>query len=92
MTEFEEYQLVHKFIHPDEPLKKWISADNFTNHYKDDWNETMNLVNRILNYTAESENDVNGDYSHFYDCVITSLTENIEDVYRACVNFLKIYM
>jgi hypothetical protein len=44
---FNDYKLIHNFNYPNEPLKSWITQDNYTNLYTDDWNELMPVVEKI---------------------------------------------
>ena len=47
LTEFNNYKLVHNFMHPDDPLKKWIDKENFQDYFRNDWNSLMEVVEKI---------------------------------------------
>ena len=47
MTEFEEYKMIFKFLHPDERLKMWVSKDNFLNIFKYNWQAIMDVMHKI---------------------------------------------
>ena len=44
--EFAEYKLIHDFFYGT-PLKKWIDHTNYINLFKDDWNQLMDVVEKI---------------------------------------------
>ncbi len=44
--QFEEYKILHAFMHP-LPMKSWITADNYQNHYKNDFNTLFEVVARL---------------------------------------------
>ena len=46
---FEKYKMVHHFMYPNDPLKKWINETNFINTYENDWNVLMPVVEKIEN-------------------------------------------
>lgn len=42
------YILIHKFRHPDVRMKQWVIDDETqVGHYHDDWNELMEVVEKI---------------------------------------------
>lgn len=92
-TEFKEYKLLHNFMHPNEPLKGWISEDNFTNHYLDDWNVIMSVVERCkeIGYSdTDFGDDVYQKWEELFGDDLTGafLGNHISEVYAACVDFI----
>lgn len=57
--EFEDYQAVHNFMFPAQPLKAWIKETNYFNQYTDSWDGLMELVEKV-----EAQSYVRG--RHFY--------------------------
>jgi len=49
IKDFEDYKLVHNFMYPDEPLKDGINEGNFINNFRKDWNNLMEVVEKIEN-------------------------------------------
>lgn len=47
MKEFEEYKSIHNFMYPEEPLKGWVTKDNYFNYYIDDYENLMEVVEKI---------------------------------------------
>lgn len=64
--EFEDYQVVHNFMHPDEPLKGWINEKNYSNQYTDSWDALMELVEKVesLSYVRGRHFYLNVEQSH----------------------------
>lgn len=100
--EFLEYQLMHNFMFPEEPLKGWILETNFSNHYNKDWNPLMEVVIKIntiddYRFTVNIQSmDVQiqdhlegGNVIGFFSGESTD--KLINSVYTACVQFIKWY-
>jgi hypothetical protein len=84
-TEFKEWESIYNFMHPEEPLKKWINENNFINQYKDSWDWLMPVVEKCFEY-GELDN-------HFREQIIASFSGIIDivDTYKAVVEFIKWY-
>jgi len=52
--DFENYKLANWYIYG-EPLKSWVTKENYHNVYLEDWNCLMDLVEVVNNYTNQSE-------------------------------------
>jgi len=101
MKDFENYKLLHNFMHPDSPLKGWINESNYTNYFKEDWNTLMEVVDKIESITVDEDNSFNVTIGATNYCVIQDsngeLYESVENygvsklitTYNACVEFVK---
>ena len=98
-TGFKEYQLVHNYMNPGEPLKDWITSDNFKNMYLEDWNELMSVVDKIEHIQLETDNCFNVTLGGGLHCVIqdaygevveitASKPTKIQTMYAAVVDFI----
>lgn len=86
MKDFERYKLVHKFVHPEETLKAWITEENFQNTYRCDWNALMDVVTAV----KEGEGELNPEGSRMLGEVYEFLTDvDIEGTYQACARFIE---
>jgi hypothetical protein len=102
--QFEEYKLIHGFLYPDSPLKKWLNKDNFCNadEYEIEWEELMELVGLI-----ESNTELNGKgYSmqllkNFCTIIDGNTLKRVfntingdtrkDATYSTCIKFIKFY-
>nr|WP_315173529.1 hypothetical protein [uncultured Flavobacterium sp.] len=57
IQKFEEYKLIYYFMNPDVPLKGWINENNFINLYAKDWNELMEVVEKMENLKTPITNN-----------------------------------
>lgn len=105
-TEFQEYKLLHNFMHPNEPLKGWITEDNFTNHYLDDWDNLTSIIEKICYIGNRVSLDWNNGVclSCRIECYDEMLDDDeilhtierddstmMESVYNACIQFIEWY-
>lgn len=98
--------LIHGFLHPEEPLKKWVQDDeNYTGEYHSSWDWLMAVVEKIESikdgiYQVDIKQE---------GCIILERCKNfnppisktvlnlpegttkIEAVYLAVVEFIKLY-
>lgn len=86
--EFKEYRMVHDFMHPADPLKKWINGSNYINHYQIHWDELMPVIEKIHNLGI-----CDGDEgSHLIDNVDEDLLRtDISETYSRVLEFLNWY-
>jgi hypothetical protein len=92
---FKEYADIHNFMYP-QPLKKWIDETNFINHYSDDWDWLMPVVEQIENLgyefiIAESRCKINHNTDHSIEEVVSIdiIGSKIEATYNAVVEFIN---
>lgn len=76
MDDFENYKLVHSFMHPDNPLKEWINKDNYYNGFSKDWLWLMPVVEKI-----ESTFDNRPKFNSFRKVIIENNTCWIGDYF-----------
>jgi hypothetical protein len=99
---FEEYKAILFFINPDENLKGWINETNFENHYVKDWNELMEVVQRInitedyrfsiqINTMDTYVHDAKNNNYIFQSDADWQPNELKESVYEAVIYFIKWY-
>jgi len=89
---FLDYKLVHNFIYPKEPLKSWINSNNFHNHFKDNYDSLIDLINKIQSITLSDEN-----YRSFFHSTnhlvekggFIYIDTDIIGVYNEALSFIK---
>jgi hypothetical protein len=90
--QFEDYKAILFFMNPDENLKGWTNEANFINHYTDQWNDLMEIVDKIesLGYWL---NRINGDVwivDNEDNIVVNNpMHEDSNAVYLICLEFIK---
>ena len=94
---FKEYKLIHNFIYPKNPLKKWINKTNFNNLFKKDWNELMFVIEKCTSIWGEYEFDTEERLLMEYEIwningtLLDFLNGDIEAIYRRTIRFIKWY-
>ena len=94
---FQEYQLIHNFMHPAEPLKGWINEETFTSHYVDDWNLLMPVVEKIEGIdTEEGYLDIRIEIGrtkllndHFSEVFMEDRGSCFENTYKVVIDFIN---
>lgn len=81
--DFEFYRMLHAFHYPEEPLKRWVTASNYTNYYLEDWNALMSVIEKIENWAFSDD----GDSEIFYQ--IRDYIPNQLSTYRQVVLAIK---
>lgn len=90
---FEDFKLVHDFVYPASPLKKWINKDHYSNLFDENWGELMKLVD-MIECLAPSALQFFENSPH---CGVVLMghslyvSTSIEDVYDDAVMFLRQY-
>ena len=99
MSDFEEYEMIHEFMHPDESLKKWITAENYHNLYTTSWDWIMPVVEKIESgfengQTFEVRLNIDNTKildSEFLEIVNVDGNFRLNNTYKATVEFIKWY-
>lgn len=81
---FEDYKTVHHFFY-DHPLKQWVCEDNFYNHFFDDWNVLMPVVQKCFDTQTFGSNNLVGDITH------ALVDVDIEKTFNAVLSFVIFY-
>lgn len=88
---FKDYQAIHNFMYPDEPLKSWVTAESYTNTYKQDWNVIMPVVEKCTQIgfrDQEYDSPTYEKWESIFDDASMFLGSYINEVYDAVVQFI----
>lgn len=93
--DFKEYKLIHKFMHPDEPLKEWFDDNNYTNIYREDWNALHDVLAQCKGCCETISSDPKK-YNHVefkifrYDYMFDEfMYGDMEAIYERVHNFIR---
>ncbi|MCP4254992.1 MAG: hypothetical protein GY775_16620 [Candidatus Scalindua sp.] len=100
---FEDFEMLHKFMYPNDPLKSWINKENYINTFNVDWNSLMKVVDKIESIVDESKiSKFNIIIEQFFCEIIDTSNSDIlvsvdadtkiEAVFTACVKFVKLHI
>lgn len=77
-TEFEKFKVVFELHNPNDPLKTWITEDNFINVYKKSWDTIREVLNEI--YSLSKDNGLYHDPD--YSINLLSLEDDLTSSFR----------
>ena len=97
LIKFEDYKLMHNFLHPDEQLKSWITGESYYNYFVDSWSELMKVISKISNL-EEHDIDVSKYFTDRDNGNLTVSTNggvlvctDINEAYNEAIQFIKFY-
>lgn len=86
MKTFDEYKMIHNYMHPGEPLKSWLNQESFFNTYLLDWNALINVITKISN---KKHWTLSATIEWLSDTYTVDGIDNIKEMYETVVDYLK---
>lgn len=93
-TDFNNWKTIHNFINPDEPIKSWVNETNFTNHYRESWDELMPVIKKLDSWANEKMTfeEFDNYRTSQWKMIYNPSKYDIEDVCNQAAQFIHHYI